>query len=344
MKLPAPRPPVSSEPSRQRKVEALGSPVSRSCAASKSRSAAIRSRSSVQRVTSTPTEVTEVGRPASSRLGVADQAITRTRPSLVRSGASTHPTPSFPFTACAKDRSTRRRCSTGMRTSCHARPQMSPQRQPPRASRSPLAKARCPSASVIMARTICRASARSAPPPVSGRHRGSSASIRRRPLRLVPTFPPGIWPGASAVSWADRMGVMDAFSQAGTSKRQQRHRHNKYRPGVTARSGVPQLPRPPSAGDGRHGGCDTAPGYPAFASLWVAAAGGEARAPGKTGADRSPRPSAARIRGVRPGPHASGRSGPRDALAVKRGRRPRAPAGGWPAHSRGGGRARWVRR
>ena len=249
MERPPPRPAVSSAPSRQRKLEALGSPVSRSCEASKSRSAAMRSRSSVHRVTSTPTEVTVVGRPLSSKLGVADQATTRTRPSLVRNGASTQPAPAVPLTARSKSRTTRWRCSGGISTSCQTRPQMSPHRHPPRASRSPLAKASRPSASVIMARTICRATARSSPPPVSGRHRGPSASIRWRPLRLVP-ISPSIPSGCRWLWSPEGMGGKDAFSQAGTSRRQQRHRHNTQPAGVTARCRRGPVVGPDAAGAG----------------------------------------------------------------------------------------------
>ena len=218
------RPALNSLPSRQRKVEALGSPVSRSCEASKSLSAARRSRSSVHRVTSTPTEVTEVGRPSSPRLGVADQATIRTRPSLVRSGASTQAVSSLPVTARSKARTTRRRCSGAISTSCQRRPLRSLQRHPPRASRSPLAKARRPSASVIMARTICRPAALSSRPPTCGRHPAPSASIRRRPLESWRP-PPGIPPGQRRLWSPEGMEGKDAFSQPGTLKRQQRHRH-----------------------------------------------------------------------------------------------------------------------
>ena len=162
-----------------------------------SSSRARRSRSSVHRVTSTPTEVTEVGRPSSPRLGVADQATIRTRPSLVRSGASTQAAPSLPVTARSKARTTRRRCSGAISASCQRRPLRSLQCHPPSASRSPFAKARRPSASVIMARTIWCPAALWSRPPVSGRHRGPSASIRRRPLELCRP-PPGIPPGATA--------------------------------------------------------------------------------------------------------------------------------------------------
>ena len=207
---------------------------------------------------------------------MADQAITRTRPSLVRSGASTQPAASFPFTARSKAWTTRRRCSGGMRTSCQIRPQTSLQRQPPRARRSPLAKASLPSASVIMARTICRASARSSPPPASGRRRGSSASIRRRPLRLVPTFPRTSGRGIGGiVAWTDRG---DGRFQPGWDVQETATSSSQHRP---SRCDGPwqetRLPRPLS---GRRGCAETGreqmtpprtTGAPA--GRWVARAG-----------------------------------------------------------------------
>ena len=87
--------------------------------------------------------------------------------------------------------------------------------------------------------------------------RAAPRLFRKHAAATSPTFcgaSPGRRSEASAVWWAEPMGVMDAFSQAGTSKRQPRHRHNTNPPGVTTRrSKPPPGARPPARPEPR--GC-----------------------------------------------------------------------------------------